>query len=75
MGQGGGVPTTDLLFVFTYTKTPPNMEIIKQNVQGKLRKIIIVADEAETLLELNAPSEVEVLGKMHFSASLICILN
>lgn len=51
------------------------MEIIKQNVQGKLRKIIIVADEAETLLELNAPSEVEVLGKMHFSASLICILN
>lgn len=39
------------------------MEI--QNDQDKLRKIIIVADEAETLLNVNAPSqysEVEVLG-------------
>lgn len=39
------------------------MEI--QNVQGKLRKIIIVVDETETLLNVNAPSqfsEVEVLG-------------
>lgn len=33
------------------------MEIIIQNVQDKLRKIIIVADEAETLLELNATSQ------------------
>lgn len=52
-----------------YKDTPlqplPNTEIIIQNVQGKLRKIIIVADEAESLLELNVPSqyeEVEVLG-------------
>lgn len=37
------------------------MEIIIQNVQGKLRKIIIVADEAETLLELNATSQYSVV--------------
>lgn len=39
------------------------MEI--KNVQEKLKKIIIVADEAATLLNVNAPSqysEVEVLG-------------
>lgn len=50
------------------------MEIIIQNVQGKLRKIIIVADEAETLLELNATSQysvVEVPNEVHFSASLV----
>lgn len=52
---------THLLFVFTYKKRPPNMEIIIQNVQGKLKKIIIVADEAETLLELNATSQYSVV--------------
>lgn len=52
---------TPLLFVFTYEKSPPNMEIVIQNVQGKLRKIIIVADEAETLLELNATSQYSVV--------------
>lgn len=54
---------THLLFVFVYKKSPypPNMEIIIQNVQGKLRKIIIVADEAETLLELNATSQYSVV--------------
>lgn len=52
---------TPLLFVFAYEKSPPNMEIVIQNVQGKLRKIIIVADEAETLLELNATSQYSVV--------------
>lgn len=59
----GGEANHRLAFCFRLQKEPlpPNMEIIIQNVQGKLRKIIIVADEAETLLELNATSQYSVV--------------
>lgn len=59
----GGEANHTLAFCFRLQKEPlpPNMEIIIQNVQGKLRKIIIVADEAETLLELNATSQYSVV--------------
>jgi hypothetical protein len=62
MPNVGCKPNHTLAFCFhlyrdTPLQPPPNTEIIIESVQGKLRKIIIVADEAESLLELNTPSQ------------------